>query len=417
MGAAALVNVSLTNAGSATMTTGATTAGTALKTIAITSSGTGNVIDGGTTAQNAGGTVGASLDSWTFTGSGVNGAANTFAALDGGTVSSGSITTYTYNNSAASAQANTIAAITTGSIGTMSITAGDGGGSHTFATLAGVGQIGNITINAKDLIDWTTGPTAATSIGNISATMSGTAAAIDLDTIGTTSTTVGDIIVSGAGTFSVIVGAALTVGTVSTASVTSGTQTITLDNATTIGTTMTGGAGVDVFTGTGAADTITGSGGTDTLNGNGGADTLTGGAAADTFIVTAAGSNSGSLDVITDFIGGTDILNLTVAAAGVINVGSANADLSIDSADLASTGVTETTLLANLTTVAGLLAADEFDDAGDTFAVKITGDSVGGTDVIYVVQNTGVDTLVTAADTIIGLTGTSTQALSVATVI
>ena len=180
---------------------------------------------------------------------------------------------------------------------------------------------------------------------------------------------------------------------------------------------MTGGAGVDVFTGTGGNDVITTAGGGDTITGGSGADTMTGGAGADTFVVTATASNSGSIDVITDFIGGTDKLNLTVAASGTINVGSTNADLSIDSANVASTGTTETTLLANLQTAADALAANEFDHAGDTFAVKITGASLAGTDVIYVVQNTGVDTNVTNADTLIALIGTSTQALSVATVI
>jgi Ca2+-binding RTX toxin-like protein len=183
--------------------------------------------------------------------------------------------------------------------------------------------------------------------------------------------------------------------------------------------TITGSASSNIITGSSRADTIVGGADADTITGGVGADILSGGSGADTFVVaTASASNtSDGIDIISDFTGGTDILALAVAASGTINTGSAGADLSIDSADVVSTGTTVTTLLANLSTAAGLLAADEFDDAGDTFVVQITGASYAGTDVYYVVQNTAADTTVTAADTIIALTGTSTIALTVATVV
>jgi Ca2+-binding RTX toxin-like protein len=173
---------------------------------------------------------------------------------------------------------------------------------------------------------------------------------------------------------------------------------------------VSGSAGDDYIVGSSSANTITG---------GAGADSLTGGASADRFVVAAAADSNttNGVDRITDFAGGTDILDLAVAATGTINTGSAGADLSVDSADVASTGTSVGTLLTDLQTAADALAADEFDHAGDTFVVKITGASLAGTDVFYVVQNTGADTTVTAADTIIALVGTSTAALTVATVV
>jgi hypothetical protein len=154
------------------------------------------------------------------------------------------------------------------------------------------------------------------------------------------------------------------------------------------------------------------------MQGLAGADTLSGTSGTDTFTIAQADSNTtAGMDSITNFLAGTDRLDLDVAGTGTVNTGSTNADVSNNSANVASTGTTTTTLLANLQTAADALGANLFDQAGDTFAVTITGASVGGTDVSYVVQNAGADTNVTAADTIIALTGTSTKAITVATII
>lgn len=91
-------------------------------------------------------------------------------------------------------------------------------------------------------------------------------------------------------------------------------------------TTIKGGAGNDTLTGVGAIDTIIGGAGADIITGGAGQDTLTGGAGADIFrynlradAVGAAGVN---VDKITDFVVGTDKINLTQGGgAGVLLLG------------------------------------------------------------------------------------------------
>jgi Ca2+-binding RTX toxin-like protein len=182
--------------------------------------------------------------------------------------------------------------------------------------------------------------------------------------------------------------------------------------------TLIGSAQADSILGGSGADVITGSNGQDTLSGGVGQDTLTGGTGTDEYTIPQVNSETGTgISQITNFTGGTDILNLTTNAVGTINTASTNADLFINSADVASTGTTTTTLLANLSTASGALAANAFDHTGDTFVVTITGASLLGTGISYVVQNDAANTTVTAADTIIALSGTSNKALTVATVI
>lgn len=76
--------------------------------------------------------------------------------------------------------------------------------------------------------------------------------------------------------------------------------------------------GVAAFTGIGnaSANVITGSTNADRITGLAGADTLTGGSGADTFIYTAtAESGTGLRDLITDFVAGTDKLDLSAIDA------------------------------------------------------------------------------------------------------
>lgn len=80
---------------------------------------------------------------------------------------------------------------------------------------------------------------------------------------------------------------------------------------------VTGGGGADTIVGTAGSDTIAGGGGNDIITGGAGADTLTGGAGADTFVyLTAADSTVAAMDVITDFVSGTDVINLDALFAG-----------------------------------------------------------------------------------------------------
>jgi Ca2+-binding RTX toxin-like protein len=264
---------------------------------------------------------------------GVNTAASVMGALDVG--SDGTITTYSYT-SGASAAANTVAAITAGTISGMDITTGDGTGSLTFASLAAVTTLGAVVIDTDDTITFTIGATGATTIDSI--TVTSKASDVNLGTWGAdgsgTSGTVGDITFKGSSSTGtdLIIEAVLSVGAVSTAAATAGTYTITLDDDTVIGTTMTGGDGIDIFTGTGGADVISTGAAADTLNGGSGDDTLTdaagassasGGAGADT-ISMGAGNDSinggAGNDTITGGAGTDTIVAADDAANGLDTV-------------------------------------------------------------------------------------------------
>ena len=83
--------------------------------------------------------------------------------------------------------------------------------------------------------------------------------------------------------------------------------------------TINGGAGQDTITGGDGADTIDGGADIDTITGGNDADTLTGGAGADTFVFdlgneAAGGANdhaNDAYDTITDFVSGTDSIQVT----------------------------------------------------------------------------------------------------------
>ena len=81
---------------------------------------------------------------------------------------------------------------------------------------------------------------------------------------------------------------------------------------------ITGGAGADTITGGQKADTISGGNGADVITGGLGADQLTGGNGADIFSYTlVTESNASNTDSITDFVSGTDKLNITLDYTGI----------------------------------------------------------------------------------------------------
>lgn len=168
-------------------------------------------------------------------------------------------------------------------------------------------------------------------------------------------------------------------------------------------------AGVSV-TGSTGDDTITGSAQADTIIGNAGADSLTGGAGIDTFTLSLlTDSLNTSLDKITDYTAGTDLLKLVTTPVSL--AASAGADFSTAVA-VASTGTTSTTLATDIATAVAaqiVVGANFWANVGDTIAVTLTGASVAGTSVIYIVQNATANTAYdVASDGIIALTGTST---------
>ena len=79
---------------------------------------------------------------------------------------------------------------------------------------------------------------------------------------------------------------------------------------------LTGSAFNDTLTGTSGVNTIIGGIGNDKIAGAGGADFLTGGVGADVFIFKAAADSApGAADIITDFVAGTDKIDLSLIDA------------------------------------------------------------------------------------------------------
>src|SRR5204863_1036711 len=79
---------------------------------------------------------------------------------------------------------------------------------------------------------------------------------------------------------------------------------------------LTGSNLNDVLTGSSGANELMGLGGDDVLIGGGGADILTGGAGRDIFRLSAATDSSpGNPDIITDFLHGTDTIDLSLIDA------------------------------------------------------------------------------------------------------
>jgi len=255
-----------------------------------------------------------------------------------------------------------------------------------------------------------------------------------MGTWGAANSSVGNITWSGSFTANsdLTVGAALSVGAVSTSAVAAGTITVVLSDSTTIGTSMTGGAGVDKFTGTGGADTITGAGGADSLTGGSGADTITGGAGADT-IVGGAGADT---VVLTESAASVDRVVLVGTAAGgaagidVISGFTAGAggdviDMATNVAQMAANDPT-TAFDANTTIddLTGIIkhGTTVTQGASATVAQAMSGitvgtfDGGGGTaDAIYLAYDDGTDTyiaLVTSDGSDDGFTGDAIQVLA-----
>lgn len=149
------------------------------------------------------------------------------------------------------------------------------------------------------------------------------------------------------------------------------------------------------LTGTNSSDMLKGSAAADTINGGKGTDTLTGGGGADTFVFAAtagsatSGATFGQVDVIVDFLAGTDKLQFS----GVTDVASAQQN-AVQSA------VTALTAGSSTTAIATAMATANTTNLGVSFAVF-----EGNTYVLF--ERTGSGTGVAADDIFIKLTGVS----------
>jgi hypothetical protein len=201
------------------------------------------------------------------------------------------------------------------------------------------------------------------------------------------------------------------------------TANLTLTGGTATATTITGGAGNDVLTASDAvAETIIGGDGNDTIDAGAGVgvssvgDNITTGAGADILTYTTlADSLNTNMDVLNDFLSGSDSFDVPVPPT---TVGSGTGAADLNTATAASTGTTTGTLatdLATATAAAETASAGAYAQAGDTVIVTLTGNSLGGTAAVYMVIESGATGAYTAAeDLVVLLTGTSSTTLAVA---
>lgn len=201
--------------------------------------------------------------------------------------------------------------------------------------------------------------------------------------------------------------------TVSAAGMTgAGATTVDLTNSTAAAT-MTGGVGVDTFTGgirndviTGAGgndvldsaagnDTIDGGAGNDEITGGAGVDTLTGGSGADdfNFATGATGLTLATADTVTDFVTGSDQLDVTMTGA----LGAADAVV-VD-----GTAIVDFTALVAAVDAVFTAGGANNDDAAAYFNALGTGDA-------YVFVDEDDSGTFDAGDTLIILSGIDTAA-------
>ena len=130
----------------------------------------------------------------------------------------------------------------------------------------------------------------------------------------------------------------------------------------------------DTLTGKAAGNALYGDSGNDTLNGGAGADTLVGGTGNDTFVlasVTDTGITKGTWDVITDFVSGTDKIDLSAIDASTLTAG----DQAFGSLTVGGTfsGAFAATASLYYDNVARVLYGNNDADAQADFAIALTG--------------------------------------------
>jgi uncharacterized delta-60 repeat protein len=117
------------------------------------------------------------------------------------------------------------------------------------------------------------------------------------------------------------------------------------------GDTLNGGRGNDFLRGEAGDDIMDGGSGRDVLIGGAGADTLTGGTGQDTFVLY---SKTEAIDTITDFLPGTDVIDLRLLLARPEYAGATFASLSFTSGANTQVQITGTSGLTTLLTLTGV---------------------------------------------------------------
>jgi Ca2+-binding RTX toxin-like protein len=152
---------------------------------------------------------------------------------------------------------------------------------------------------------------------------------------------------------------------------------------------ITGGSGADSIIGGQLADTISGGSGADTIEGGLKSDSLSGGSGSDVFVFASVASSSGSdADSITDFVSGTDKINVTLGYSS-FSVG-----LSVDA--------TIKTARAGSTVIQDNLSGDRgqttYDTVGNALYVNVNNDNLLTTSDYKIGVNPGATVATTIAD-------------------
>jgi hypothetical protein len=232
---------------------------------------------------------------------------------------------------------NTIAAVTFTSTG--GTVAGVATGATITQALGGTNTVSNTawTTGTADVLDINVGSSTAggaftqslVSTGIESATITNTQLNSDASarTLGVTDASLKTLTVISAGSAPItLAGGGAALATINASGV-NGAVTNSATTTSTAGFSLTTGNGADALTGGAFADTLNGGAGNDTLTGGVGADSLTGGTGADTFVfgantsTTSYSSNAANIDTITDFVSGTDKLQITAVNTGTTFIG------------------------------------------------------------------------------------------------
>jgi Ca2+-binding RTX toxin-like protein len=171
---------------------------------------------------------------------------------------------------------------------------------------------------------------------------------------------------------------------------------------------ITAGAGNDYIVGSAAANTITGGAGGDYLTGGLGADTFTVSTQAVSFIVGDNANFGTNFDQITDFLTGTDKLDLAGDLAGTPLTAAIDANANLN----ARTQAFDTNFATTVAAAIAAVGAASFANANDTLVLTITGGTAAQNGV-YVVQNVATAGFAAADDIVLKLIGTSSVTLAV----
>jgi len=161
---------------------------------------------------------------------------------------------------------------------------------------------------------------------------------------------------------------------------------------------VSGGDGADLLIGTGSADSLNGGAGRDVLFGAAG-DALSGGAGGDTFVFTSA-TNGQAPATITDFVTGTDVIDLrrfapsnvtidgsTITATGASGTLVINVTGSVSASDIITAGNAANGTAADDVLIAGAAAAQLSGGDGNDLLIGSGGadtlDGGAGFDVMY----------------------------------